>query len=285
MKKFLSHPIAQYSSFNIGKTAKEVYLPETREELIELIKRLDGEGRRRIVLGNASNVVFPDCELDAALIFTGELSDIMIYSDIIAADCGASLSRVAITACRAGLSGAEFMYGIPGSVGGAVTMNAGAYGGEVADILCSATVFTDGRIREMTNANMCFGKRSSMLQTTNGVLISARFLLCEKDSTAIQEKMDANMEQRKNKQPLSYPSAGSVFKRPEGHYAGALIEQAGLKGYSVGGAMVSEKHAGFIINTGVATQSDVKKLVNHIKETVLHDSGIELECEIKFIDN
>ena len=276
--------LAPYSSFNIGGPAREVYWPESREELTELLDSLRTAGSRSLVFGCASNVVFPDVYLDAAVIFTTELRDIAVYSDVIAADCGVTLSRVAITAQHSALEGAEFLYGIPGSVGGAVVMNAGAYSGEIADIFTGATVYRAGALVELKRDDLCFGYRKSALQDSDDVVVSARFLLREGETDAIRAKMDDYMERRKSKQPLSYPSAGSVFRRPAGHYAGALIERAGLKGCSVGGAMVSASPAGFIVNTGVATQDDVRRLVDRIKNRVLADSGIELECEIKFVD-
>ena len=204
----------------------------------------------------------------------------------ITAEAGVPLARLADLACRQGLTGLEFAHGIPGSVGGAVCMNAGAYGGEMAQVVDEASVlFPEEGVRRLTGAELDFGYRRSLLtDRPDAVVLSAVFRLTPGDPDAIRASMRELMERRRASQPLEWPSAGSTFKRPEGHFAGTLIDQCGLKGLTVGGAQVSEKHAGFVINRGGATSADVRELMRQIRERVLAETGVRLEPEVKIID-
>ena len=187
-----------------------------------------------------------------------------------------------MTACENGLSGAERLYGIPGSIGGAVCMNAGAYGGQVNDILVECEYYDGNHIVTATVDELELSYRHSLFSNGDKYVLGARFKFQRADKSEIKALMNDYIGRRREKQPLEYPSAGSTFLRPEGYFAGALIEQCGLKGYTIGGAQVSEKHAGFVINIGGATSNDIKSLVQHIKATVLKNTGVELQCEIKF---
>jgi len=201
----------------------------------------------------------------------------------ITAQAGASLASIAAAALEHGLSGLEFASGIPGSLGGGVVMNAGAYGGELSDVLVSATVLEDGEVREYTRDELELGYRTSRIQKRGGIVLSAEFALLPGNPAEISALMRDLNARRRDKQPLTFPSAGSAFKRPEGHFAGALIEQAGLKGYGIGGAQISYKHAGFIINRGNATARDILQLIRHAQKVVYDRFGVHLEPEIRFI--
>ncbi len=200
------------------------------------------------------------------------------------ADAGVPLKAVAAEAAKAGLCGLEFAAGIPGSLGGGIVMNAGAYDGELGDYITTVRVLDkDGELCTLSNAQMEFSYRHSIMQQNSGVVLGASFALTPGDCDAITAKMDAFAVRRREKQPLEYPSAGSTFKRPKDGYAGALIEQCGLKGYALGGACVSPKHAGFIINAGCATSADIYRLIRHVQDVVLRETGVILEPEIKFL--
>ena len=239
------------------------------------------------MLGNGTNVLFPDEGVDRLVINTRDMADIqLLEGGRVRAGAGASLTRTAVFACGQGLAGLEFAHGIPGSVGGGVCMNAGAYGGELAQVIESVTVlFPDEGVRTVPCAGMAFGYRRSLLtEHPDAVVLSAVFALHPDDSAAIRGRMDDLMARRKASQPLEYPSAGSTFKRPEGHFAGRLIEEAGCKGLTVGGAQVSEKHAGFVINTGHATCDDVTDLMAEIQTRVFNATGVRLDPEVKIVE-
>ena len=282
-------PLSRYTSFRIGGPARRMAFPQNGEQLILLLSRARELSARPFVLGNGTNLLFPDAGVDRLVIHTRDMNRVAcVESDpcCLRAESGASLARVAMSACKLGLTGLEFAHGIPGSVGGAVCMNAGAYGGEMSQVVSSAAVlFPDEGIRTLTGEELCFSYRHSLLtDRPDGVVLSAVFRLQSGDPAAIKAKMDELMTRRKTSQPLEYPSAGSTFKRPEGHYAAALIDQCGLKGLTVGGAQVSEKHAGFVINTGRATCDDVTALMAEIQARVLAATGVRLDPEVKFVD-
>ena len=236
------------------------------------------------VIGNGSNLIVRDGGVIGLVIALGErFSHISIENNVLTAEAGATLSKVATEAQRAGLSGLEFVSGIPGTLGGGCAMNAGAYGGQLSDALIDARVLIDGEIRTLTRDEMQMGYRTTLPLREGGIVLSARFRLQSGDPNAISERMRELNARRREKQPLNFPSAGSVFKRPEGYFAGALIEQAGLKGAQIGGAQVSEKHAGFIVNIGNATAGDVLTLIERVQKTVFEHSGVHLETEVRVI--
>lgn len=235
------------------------------------------------VLGNGTNILFPDDGVNYPVFkICGKKID--VSDDVITCDAGVSLMQISLEAKKNGLTGFEFAYGIPGTVGGAVVMNAGAYGSEIKDVLIESTYLdASGNIKTLKADEHNFGYRKSFYkENPENIVLSAKFKLNQGNTDEIAEKMSDILSRRKEKQPLEYPSAGSVFKRPEGYFAGALIEQSGLKGHTIGGAQVSEKHAGFIINRGGAAYDDVKKLVEYIKDRVYKEYGVNLECEIIF---
>ncbi|MBO4217378.1 MAG: UDP-N-acetylmuramate dehydrogenase, partial [Clostridia bacterium] len=241
-------------------------------------------GIKTLTVGNMSNLLFSDGGYRGAVITTKEMANITTSSGKVVADAGASLSALADFCRNASLSGAEFLYGIPGTVGGGVYMNAGAFGGSVSDVLTASEYIKDGKFIKLDSAAHGFGYRNSVYKTSGGVIVSAEFSLPEGDRGEITGKMEGYLAKRRASQPLDKPSAGSVFKRPEGFFAGKLIEDAGLKGARVGGAAVSEKHAGFIVNVGGATAEDVKELIQIIKSRVFDSFGVSLEEEIEYVE-
>ncbi len=282
-----NEPLASHSSFRIGGPARLIVKPSTAEQLVQTIDAANKLGIRYCVVGKGSNLLFADAGFDGAVIVTTSMCSFKTESNRIIADCGVSFTGLAAEAAHAGLSGLEFAYGIPGTVGGAAYMNAGAYGGETSQVTISARVYNSQtrKIETLSNSELEFSYRHSLLCDNDHLtVLDVTFELTPGDPIAIRERMNGYMASRAEKQPLELPSAGSTFKRPNGYFAGKLIEDSGLKGYSVGGAQVSEKHAGFVVNRGGATASDVLALVDHIKKTVLADHGVELECEIKYID-
>ena len=284
-----NEPMSRHTSFRIGGPAKRMALPERREQLVLLLDMAARCGARPLVMGNGTNLLAPDEGLDRLGIDTSAgLSRVEAGGTpgTILAEAGASLARVADFACRQGLAGLEFAHGIPGTVGGAVCMNAGAYGGEMAQVVREATLLLpEEGIRTLTGAEMAFGYRRSFLTDhPDAVVLRAEFCLTPGDPAAIRGRMKELLEKRRASQPLEFPSAGSTFKRPEGYYAGTLIDQCGLKGLTVGGAQVSEKHAGFVINRGGATCADVKELIRQIQERVFAQAGVRLEPEVRIID-
>ena len=279
--------LSEFSTFRVGGLARAAAFPNTRENLIKTLNTVRDFGTRFTVMGNGSNVVFSDAGFDGLVIFTGDCKSVCVDGTRIVADCGVSLGKIATTALEHGLVGAEFLFGIPGTVGGGVFMNAGAFGGSM-DQICVSSEYWDsdtGMIDTMIGDAQGFGVRTSIYdKNPQYILLGATFDMTVGDAKSIRAQMDDFLTRRKKTQPLEYPSAGSVFKRPVGHFAGKLIENCGLKGLTVGGAQVSEKHAGFIINIGGATAEDIRTLVNRIKTVVLKETGVELECEIRFIE-
>lgn len=279
--------LSMQSTFRVGGAARAAAFPDTREKLITTLSLASAAGVRFAVFGNGSNVVFADEGFDGLVIFTGRCRELTVDGDRIVADAGVSLAKIASLACANSLSGAEFMHGIPGTLGGAVFMNAGAFEGSMEQITVTSDYWDieTGERGSFVGEEHRFAYRMSVYaQNPRYVLLGATLALHRDDPAAIRAKMEDYMVRRKRTQPLEYPSAGSAFKRPVGYFAGKLIEDCGLKGKAVGGAQVSEKHAGFIVNAGGATAKDIRMLVEEIKQTVLQNTGVELECEIRFID-
>lgn len=281
-------PLSRHTSFRIGGAARRMAFPKNGEQLVLLVSFARGCGARPFVLGNGTNLLFGDGETDRLVISTRELSQLRLGEGKheIIAGAGVPLARLAVFAQQAGLAGLEFAHGIPGSVGGAVCMNAGAYDGEMKGVVASVTLLLpEEGIRTLSGADMAFGYRRSWLTDhPEAVVLETAFSLRPGDPAAIRARMEELIARRRKSQPLEWPSAGSTFKRPTGYFAGPLIEQAGLKGLSVGGAQVSEKHAGFVINRGGATCADVRALIGEVQRRVQEHAGVLLEPEVKFVE-
>jgi len=279
-------PMSRYTTFKIGGPADLVLEISSETDLCRVVRKCRSLKVPYCVVGKGSNLLVSDKGIEGCvLLLTGELTGIeRIGKGRVRSGAGTSLARLCSFALSEELSGLEFAWGIPGSVGGAAFMNAGAYGGEMKNVLLSCRHVTpEGEIGELNGEALKLGYRRSAY-TKNGCIITQITVQLTKDSTAeIRGRMEDYMQRRKSKQPLEYPSAGSVFKRPPGKFAGALIENSGLKGYAVGGAKVSEKHAGFIVNTGGATCREVEALITHIQKTVEERENVRLECEVKKI--
>ncbi|MBQ2330561.1 MAG: UDP-N-acetylmuramate dehydrogenase [Oscillospiraceae bacterium] len=278
-----NEPMSAHTSLKIGGEAAAYFEPVSAEELKSIVSACAEEGLRYFVLGKGSNVLFADGRLDLAVISTSGLSEIKTEGETITAGAGAALSKIASAALAASLTGFETLHGIPGSLGGAVYMNAGAYGGEIKDVCESVTVLENGEIREYAARDCDFSYRHSAFEDKEAVIISARFRLKPGDPEKIRAIMRDLSDRRRAKQPLEFPSAGSTFKRPTGDFAARLIEAAGLKGRQNGGAQVSEKHAGFLINRGGATFEDFYGLMETVQKEVFKFSGVLLEPEVRII--
>lgn len=274
-----------YTSFKVGGPAELFLSPEDAGQTAKLVRFCEKEDIPVFVLGKGSNVLVSDKGIKGTVIFTGKQCGITLTDEnTVRAQSGASLAQLCSFALENSLSGLEFAYGIPGTVGGAVFMNAGAYGGEMKDVLINSEyVSPDGTSGELDNEAMQLSYRHSAYEDSGLVITAASVRLTPGDPEQIKNTMHDIISRRRDKQPLEYPSAGSTFKRPEGHFAGTLIEQCGLKGVSVGGAQVSEKHAGFIINRGGATASDILSLIKHVQARVKAQTGVTLETEIRLI--
>jgi UDP-N-acetylmuramate dehydrogenase len=283
----IDEPMSRHTSFKIGGKADFVIFPEKTDELIHIWNICREKGVPLTVLGDGANVLVSDEGIRGVVVFTNKMNacafDDLVESCRAKAESGLRLSSLAIQACDAGLSGLEFASGIPGTVGGAICMNAGAYGHDISEFIESVTLFADGKIVEKSNAEMGFGYRKSIVQNDEILILSAVFKLSQGNTAEIREKMKDLNARRKKSQPLEYHSAGSFFKRPEGNYAGKLIEESGLKGFNINDAWVSEKHAGFVVNKGNATANDVKNLMLHVQETVLEKFGVRLEPEVRIL--
>ena len=279
-------PLSAHSTFRIGGPARLALFPKTREQLLLSLSLIDRAELPLWVIGNGSNLLFPDEGLDGAVLFTGGWREITVEGDTLRASAGASLSALAKRAQEESLGSLAFAHGIPGTLGGAVLMNAGAYGGCMEQVVVSSSYYdrNSGEIRTLRGEEHGFGVRKSVYQTLpSAVILEATLRLEKGDPEEILAQMRELAAKRRSTQPLDLPSAGSVFKRPVGHYAGKLIEDCGLKGFSIGGAQVSEKHAGFIVNRGGATARDVRALISHVQECVRREFGVELEREIRFL--
>lgn len=275
-----------YTTYKVGGPVKCVVFPNDEASLITLIKYLDSSNIKYKILGNGSNVIFNDSGYDGVIIKLDNFNLLKIIGTKVIVGAGYLLNKLALRVSRLGLTGMEFATGIPGTVGGAVYMNAGAYKSDMGYIVTSVKVITpDYRIETLYNKDLDFHYRSSFLQKNKGyICIEASISLAKGNSLEIMEIIEERKKRRIETQPLEYPSAGSVFRNPEGNYAGKLIEDIGLKGYSIGGAKVSDKHANFIINTGDAKGEDVKELINKIKNDVKDKYNIELKVEQEFIE-
>ena len=280
-------PMKEYTSFKAGGNAEALVTVETADQLQQVLADVHGAGVPSMLLGNGSNTLFKDSGYGGVVIKLGESFAACEHlgGGLVTAGASVLMSVLAKYLLRQSLSGFEFASGIPGSLGGAVFMNAGAYGGEIKDILVSATaVSRDGsEIREFTAEELQLSYRHSLLEENGYIVISAKLQLQPGVQEEIQAKMRELMEKRNSKQPVQYPSAGSTFKRPEGYFAGKLIEDAGLKGVSVGGAQVSVLHSGFVINTGGATATDILDLMSLVQNTVYDKFGVKLEPEVRII--
>ncbi len=279
-----NEPMKNHTSFKIGGGCDYFVMPENAEQLKAIISKAKELNIPFFVLGKGSNLLVSDSGIEGIVISMAGLNGITVNDDEITAGAGVSVANLCTTALQNGLSGIEFAYGIPGSVGGGLYMNCGAYGGQFSDAVVSAEYLSrDGEVVTINAEDMRLGYRTSIFKENGGIVLSATFKLKNEEQDKIKAAMDDYMERRITKQPLEYPSAGSVFKRPTGYFAGALIEQNNLKGFTVGGAQVSEKHAGFIINFKNATANDVKALIKEIQSVVKKADGVDLETEIIFV--
>lgn len=280
-----NEPMKEHTTFRAGGPADYFAVPTEEEEIRGIIRLCKREHVPYYVIGNGSNLLVGDKGYRGVIIQVyRQMNLINIEGNILTAQAGASLAMTASEALNAGLAGFEFAAGIPGTLGGAVVMNAGAYGGEIKDVLLSARVLTkEGEILTLTKEELKFGYRRSIIAEKEYIVLGASIGLEPGNKEEIRARMNELRNRRVGKQPLEYPSAGSTFKRPEGSFAGKLIQDAGLKGFTVGGAQVSEKHSGFVINTGDATAADIRELIRQVREKVKADSGIELEPEVKQI--
>lgn len=279
---FPDEPMDKHTTFRVGGSADCFVEIGTVEELSAIIRYLKQTERNYIVLGNGSNVLVGDKGFRGVILHMGNrFSNIIVNGTTIKAQAGAMLAVVAKTAAKHSLTGLEFAAGIPGTIGGAIVMNAGAYDGEMKQVVRSVTVLSEaGEVMVLSNETMNFGYRTSVIKNRPFIVLETELVLQEGDTSAIQEKMADFNEKRRSKQPLEFPSAGSTFKRPEGQFAGKLIMDAGLRGFRIGGAQVSEKHCGFIINKGNATAADISELMDEVTEKVKERFFVTLEPEV-----
>lgn len=280
-------PMSRHTSFRVGGPARRMAFPASGEQLVLLVSLARECGARPLVIGNGTNLLVPDAGLDRLVICASEMNSLEKTGETtIRAAAGVPLARLADFAQKNGLAGLAFAHGIPGTVGGGVCMNAGAYGGELKQVLRSVTaLFPEEGVGTLSVPELDLGYRHSLFSDhPEAAVLYAEFDLTPGDGAAIRAEMEDLMARRKASQPLEYPSAGSTFKRPEGYYAGTLIDQCGLKGLTVGGAQVSGKHAGFIINRGGATAADVLELIRQVQDRVYVEKGVRLEPEVKLVD-
>ena len=279
-----NEPMSAHTTFRTGGPAKEYYKIETIDGLKQVLELLGDRRDEMLILGNGSNLLVSEKGIDIPVIDMRAATDkIEIDGTTVKAGAGAVLSKVSSEAAEAGLTGLEFAFGIPGTVGGAVYMNAGAYGGEIQNICTSVNVFMNGEVKTISGSEMEFAYRYSRAMREKMVILSAEFKLEEGDKYDIKKTIEELTARRRQKQPLEYPSAGSTFKRPEGYFAGKLIMDSGLAGEKVGGAMVSPKHCGFIINYDNATSDDIYGLIKKVQNVVKEKFGVNLEPEVKLI--
>ncbi|CAI2577123.1 UDP-N-acetylenolpyruvoylglucosamine reductase [Apilactobacillus kunkeei] len=284
IKLLKNEPLSKYTFTETGGPADLVAFPKNTEEVRELLAMTKRDNLPITVLGNASNLIIKDGGIRGLVIILTEMNEITSHDDLVIAQAGARYIDTTIVAQQHGLTGMEFAAGIPGSIGGAIFMNAGAYGGETAEVIESVTVLTpENEIKTLSNSELDFGYRHSAVQDQDDIVLEATFKLSTGDKDEIQAEMDRLNELRESKQPLDLPSCGSVFKRPEGYFAGKLIHDAGLQGYQSGGAQVSKKHAGFIVNIDNATATDYLNVIKHVQETVYAKNKVHLETEVRII--
>ncbi len=278
-------PMKKHTTFRVGGCARYLVEPGDVQQLSAVVNACREQKVPYYVVGNGSNLLVSDAGYNGVIIHLFKnMSEIRTEGNHMILQAGALLARAARTACREGLSGLEFASGIPGTVGGALVMNAGAYGGEMKDVVSRVTVLTsEGEPREYTKEQMAFGYRRSRLTEEAGIVLETEFTLHPGRTEEIQARMEELKEKRVLKQPLEYASAGSTFKRPEGHFAGKLIEDAGLRGFRIGDAQVSEKHCGFVINRGNASASEIAEVIRQVQDRVYAHSGVRLQTEVKFL--
>ena len=280
---YVDEPMSRHTTFRVGGPADFFVTPKAKEEVRDVIRICKEAGMPYYIIGNGSNLLVSDAGYRGVIVqIYKEMNEVKVEGDLVKAQAGALLSGIAAKALGAELSGFEFASGIPGTIGGACVMNAGAYGGEMKDVLESVTVLTgEGKIIELGRNELELGYRTSVIAKKGYIVLGAVLKLERGDGEKIKTYMDELKEKRVTKQPLEYPSAGSTFKRPEGYFAGKLIEDAGLQGFQVGGAQVSEKHCGFVINRDHATAADIMELMRQVQIRVKENSGVDLEPEVK----
>lgn len=277
--------LRQHNTFRTGGMAKYFTEPLNTKDILEAIRFAKENRLKYMIVGNGSNLLFSDEGYDGLIIKTSKLKGIERDGETLKVYSGELTPSVGAFAARNGLTGFEPLSGIPGSIGGGIYMNCGAYGTEIGDLISKVCfLYTDGKIKIFDRSELDFSYRSSSFQHMDGVILWAELKLSEGDRSQIDEHMKDYAQRRKDKQPLEYPSAGSTFKRPEGHFAAKLIDDCGLKGLSVGGAEVSEKHAGFIINKKDATTKDILELIEKVRKIVFEKTGVTLECEVKAVE-
>ena len=279
----IDEPMSRHTTFRVGGPADFFVTPKAKEEVRDVIRVCKELGIPYYIIGNGSNLLVSDAGYRGVIIqIYKEMNEVTVEDNLVKAQAGALLSGIAAKALAAELAGFEFASGIPGTIGGACVMNAGAYGGEMKDVLESVTVLTgEGEIIELSRNELELGYRTSVIAKKGYIVLGAVLKLERGDGEKIKAYMDELKEKRVTKQPLEYPSAGSTFKRPEGYFAGKLIEDAGLRGFQVGGAQVSEKHCGFVINRDHATAADIMELMRQVQIRVKENSGVDLEPEVK----
>lgn len=279
----IDEPMSRHTTFRVGGPADFFVTPKAKEEVRDVIRICKEAGMPYYIIGNGSNLLVSDAGYRGVIVqIYKEMNEVKVEGDLVKAQAGALLSGIAAKALGAELSGFEFASGIPGTIGGACVMNAGAYGGEMKDVLESVTVLTgEGKIIELGRNELELGYRTSVIAKKGYIVLGAVLKLERGDGEKIKTYMDELKEKRVTKQPLEYPSAGSTFKRPKGYFAGKLIEDAGLRGFQVGGAQVSEKHCGFVINRDHATAADIMELMRQVQIRVKENSGVDLEPEVK----
>jgi len=288
---FLEEPMAEHITFRVGGPAEWFVQVKTTEQLKQVMELCREQKVPYYIIGNGSDLLVADSGIRGVIIrLTGEFEEITAKEKVnegvcdICAGAGVMLATLSLRAGKKGFTGLEFANGIPGTVGGAVLMNAGAYGGEIKDTIVAADVLTkDGELRRLEKEELKLSYRHSVMMESGDVVLRAYFRLTVRPKLQIFVMMESYRKARQEKQPLNYPSAGSTFKRPEGYFAGKLIQDAGLSGYKVGGAMVSQKHAGFVINADNATAADIYQLIQHIRQTVKEKFQVELEPEVRFL--
>lgn len=282
---FVDEPMSKHTTFKVGGKADIILFPKSEEQIQKIILECKNNNVRWQVIGNGSNLLVKDDGVRGAVMVVGsDMNNVFFENGLLVAQAGASLSSVCMNALNQSLGGLEFAWGIPGNVGGAIFMNAGAYGGEMKQVLQSVTIYADGAIQTLpVDALELSYRHSIFMDHPDWIVLSATFKLTKGDHEQIIAQMSDLNARRREKQPLQYPSSGSFFKRPEGHFAGALIEQANLKGFTIGGAQVSQLHAGFVINIGNATADDIYQLMKHVQKTVFDIFSVELHPEVRLI--
>ena len=289
MKVWRNEPMAKHTTFKVGGPCDLLMQPETEQELVEAIQQCKATGEPYFVIGNGSNLLVKDAGIRGTVIVISNLysavEPVPEQPYMLRAQAGVLLSKLAKTAYQMQLSGLEFASGIPGTLGGGIYMNAGAYGGELSQVIVQTRYYDQerGQVKTLTGEEHEFSYRHSVFQTNKNIILESTLQLKPGNADEIKAMMDDFSMRRKSKQPLEYPSAGSTFKRPEGYFAGKLIEDAGLRGFAIGGAQVSEKHCGFVINRGDATADDILRVIAHVKEEVLRQFGVELEEEVQIL--